>query len=197
MCCFSGKSSTLLALLHLINSRGAITIDGLDASRIPRETLRERLTTVPQDPVSFAGNVRLNTDPQGKISDESIVEALQAVKLWDVVEAKGGLDAEVNEELFSKGQQQLFSLSRALLNHSRIVIMDEASSSLDEESENLMISLVRDRFKDATVLCVAHRLDTIVDFDRVLVLDKGGIIEEGNPRELLARPSAFKTLYES
>lgn len=128
MRCFSGKSSTLLALLHLINSRGAITIDGLDTSRIPRETLRERLTTVPQDPVSFAGNVRLNTDPQGKISDESIVEALQAVKLWDVVEAKGGLDAEVNEELFSKGQQQLFSLSRALLNHSRIVIMDEASS---------------------------------------------------------------------
>lgn len=128
MRCFSGKSSTLLALLHLINSRGAITIDGLDTSRIPRETLRERLTTVPQDPVSFAGNVRLNTDPQGKISDESIVEALQAVKLWDVVEAKGGLDAEVNEELFSKGQQQLFSLSRALLNHSRVVIMDEASS---------------------------------------------------------------------
>jgi ATP-binding cassette, subfamily C (CFTR/MRP), member 1 len=128
MRCFSGKSSTLLGLLHLINSRGAITIDGLDTSRIPRETLRERLTTIPQDPVSFAGNVRLNTDPQGKILDESIVEALQAVKLWDVVEAKGGLDAEVNEELFSKGQQQLFSLSRALLNHSRIVIMDEASS---------------------------------------------------------------------
>lgn len=193
----SGKSSMLLALLHLINSRGTIIVDGLDTSRIPRETLRERLTAVPQDPVFFAGSARLNADPHSKATDDAIVEALRTVHLWEVVEAKGGLDADVNEEFFSKGQQQLFSLARALLSHSRIVVMDEASSSLDEESEALMISLVREKFKAATVLCVAHRLDTIMDFDKVLVLDSGSIIEEGNPRELLARNSAFKALYES
>lgn len=120
----------LLALLHLINSRGTITVDGLDTSHIPRETLRERLTAVPQDPVFFAGNVRVNTDPHGKSTDDAIIEALRTVKLWEVIETKGGLDADVNEELFSKGQQQLFSLARALLSHSRIVVMDEASSRL-------------------------------------------------------------------
>lgn len=118
----------LLALLHLINSRGTIIVDGLDTSRIPRETLRERLTAVPQDPVFFAGSARLNADPHSKATDDAIVEALRTVHLWEVVEAKGGLDADVNEEFFSKGQQQLFSLARALLSHSRIVVMDEASS---------------------------------------------------------------------
>ncbi|KAK9415303.1 hypothetical protein SUNI508_02151 [Seiridium unicorne] len=193
----SGKSSLLLALLHLINFKGSITIDGHNISRIPRETLRERLTAVPQDPVFLSGTVRLNSDPHRLSSDESIVQALRAVKLWDVIEAKGGLDAQVNDELFSKGQQQLFSLARALLNHSKIVVMDEASSSLDAQSEELMMSIVKDKFEHATVLSVAHRLDTIADFDRVLVLDSGKVIEQGNPRDLLTRPSAFRSLYES
>ncbi|KAM0819840.1 hypothetical protein AB5N19_05656 [Seiridium cardinale] len=193
----SGKSSLLLALLHLINFKGSITIDDHNISRIPRETLRERLTAVPQDPVFLSGTVRLNSDPHRQSSDESIVQALRAVKLWDVIEAKGGLDAQVNDELFSKGQQQLFSLARALLNHSKIVVMDEASSSLDAQSEELMMSIVKDKFEHATVLSVAHRLDTIVDFDRVLVLDSGKVIEQGNPRDLLTHPSAFRSLYES
>lgn len=124
----SGKSSMLLALLHLINSGGTITVDGINTLRIPRDLLRERLTSVPQDPVFLAGTVRLNADPHGKSSDESIVDALRVVCLWDMIETKGGLNADVNDELFSKGQQQLFSLARALLNHSRIVVMDEASS---------------------------------------------------------------------
>ncbi|KAH8204385.1 hypothetical protein TruAng_001436 [Truncatella angustata] len=193
----SGKSSTLLALLHLINPNGAIIVDGLDILRIPRETLRERLTAVPQDPVFLAGTVRLNCDPYSNSSDESITEALRTVHLWDVVEARGGLDTDLNDDFFSKGQQQLFSLARALLNHGKIIVMDEASSSLDAESERLMMSIVKSKFKNATVLSVAHRLDTITDFDRVIVLDSGKIIEGGPPKDLLARPSVFRALYES
>lgn len=123
----SGKSTMLLALLHLLNFKGTILIDGRDISHMPRETLREHLTTVPQDPVFLSGSVRLNCDPQGRSSDENITRALRRVHLWDVVQAKGGLDAEINDELFSKGQQQLFSLARALLDHSKIIVLDEAS----------------------------------------------------------------------
>lgn len=118
----------LLTLLHLINAKGSVVIDGLDISCIPRETLRERLTAVPQDPVFLAGSVRLNCDPLGCASKEKLIEALRAVRLWDVVEAKGGLDTELKDDFFSKGQQQLFSLARALVNHSRVILMDEASS---------------------------------------------------------------------
>jgi ATP-binding cassette, subfamily C (CFTR/MRP), member 1 len=118
----------LLALLHLINAKGAIIVDGIETCRVPRETLRERLTAVPQDPVFLVGSIRLNCDPQGYSSDDDMVKALQAVQLWDVVEAKGGLGADLSEDFFSQGQQQLFSLARALLRHSKIVVMDEASS---------------------------------------------------------------------
>ncbi|KAI1841042.1 hypothetical protein JX266_012761 [Neoarthrinium moseri] len=194
----SGKSSTILALFRLINcQKGTITIDGVDISLIPRESLRERLTAVPQDPVFLAGSVRLNCDPSGTSSDESIIETLRIVKLWEIIEARGGLDTELASDMFSKGQQQIFSLARALVHHSRIVVMDEASSSLDADSENLMMSLLEQKFKDTTVISIAHRLDTILDFDKVVLLDEGAISEVGNPRELLSRASAFRSLYES
>ncbi|KAI0121748.1 hypothetical protein BJ170DRAFT_644151 [Xylariales sp. AK1849] len=124
----SGKSSTLMALLRLINCEGAITVDGVDISCIPRETLRNRLTAVPQDAVLLAGSVRMNCDPHGCSTDDRIVQVLRAVQLWDVIEGKGGLDADISENLFSKGQQQIFSLAKTVLNHSRIVVMDEVSS---------------------------------------------------------------------
>ncbi|KAK8047506.1 P-loop containing nucleoside triphosphate hydrolase protein [Apiospora saccharicola] len=220
----SGKSSTLLALFHMINYRGSIAIDGLDVARMSRETLRERLTAIPQDTVFLAGDVRLNCDPRNRSSDEQIVEALRSAQLWDAIEAKGGLDAELSDSSLSKGQQQLFSLARALLDHSKIVAMDESSSrlvldlftlnatancvymitnvgrwaSLDAESEAHMMAVIRDKFRDATVIAIAHRLDTITDFDKVIVLDSGRVVEVGVPRDLLSQPSSiFRALYES
>lgn len=112
----------------MINYQGTITIDGVDVARMSRETLRERLTAIPQDTVFLSGDVRLNCDPRKRSSDEQIVEALRAAHLWDAIEAKGGLGAELSDSTLSKGQQQLFSLARALLDHSQVVAMDEASS---------------------------------------------------------------------
>ena len=114
----------------MINYKGTIAIDGVDVMRMSRETLRERLTAIPQDTVFLAGDVRLNCDPRCRSTDEQIIEALRAAKLWDAIEAKGGLDAELSDSTLSKGQQQLFSLARALLDHCQIVAMDEASSRL-------------------------------------------------------------------
>lgn len=114
----------------MINYKGSIAIDGLDVARMSRETLRERLTAIPQDTVFLAGDVRLNCDPRNRSSDAQIIEALRNAQLWDAIEAKGGLDAELSDSTLSKGQQQLFSLARALLDHSQIVVMDEASSRL-------------------------------------------------------------------
>ncbi|KAK8031981.1 hypothetical protein PG990_001715 [Apiospora arundinis] len=180
------------------SGRGSITIDGVDVARMSRETLRERLTAIPQDTVFLAGDVRLNCDPRSRSSDEQIVEALRAAHLWDAIEAKGGLDAELSDSTLSKGQQQLFSLARALLDHSQIVAMDEASSSLDSESEAHMMSVIREKFRDVTVIAIAHRLDTITDFDKVIVLDSGRVVEVGVPRDLLSQPSSvFRSLYES
>ncbi|KAK8001740.1 ABC transporter [Apiospora marii] len=194
----SGKSSTLLALFHMINYKGSIAIDGLDVARMSRETLRERLTAIPQDTVFLAGDVRLNCDPRNRSSDAEIIQALRDAQLWDAIEAKGGLDAELSDSTLSKGQQQLFSLARALLDHSQIVVMDEASSSLDAESEAHMMAVIRDKFRDATVIAIAHRLDTITDFDKVIVLDSGRVVEVGVPRDLLSQPSSvFRALYES
>lgn len=123
----------------MINYKGSITIDGVDVARMSRETLRERLTAIPQDTVFLAGDVRLNCDPRSRSSDEQIVEALRAAHLWDAIEAKGGLDAELSDSTLSKGQQQLFSLARALLDHSQIVAMDEASSRLVMRKSHLVL----------------------------------------------------------
>ena len=196
-------------------SNGKITIDGLDISRLPRETIRSRLNALPQEPFFLKGSVRQNCDPQESSSDEDILAALRKVYIWDYIEAKGGLNAEVSHDFFSHGQKQLFCLARALLHRSKIVIMDEATSryvststgitivaniattSVDVDTDKILQELVRTAFKEATVIAVAHRLETILDFDNVALIDNGVIVEYGNPLQLLARPSAFKALYET
>ncbi|KAF6838319.1 hypothetical protein CMUS01_04702 [Colletotrichum musicola] len=194
----SGKSSLLLTLLRLIDcSEGRILIDGIDTSTMPRELLRQRLNALPQEPPFFSGSIRDNCDPQGAASDEDIIDALRKVGLWEVIEGKGGLIAEFTDDFFSHGQKQVFCLARGILYPSKIVVMDEATSSVDVDTEKIMIEVVRSRFGNATVISVAHRLDTILDFDMILVLDKGKIIEQGSPKELLGRASAFHALYET
>jgi ATP-binding cassette, subfamily C (CFTR/MRP), member 1 len=125
----SGKSSLILAIFRMIElNEGTITIDGIDISTLNRGALRERLNAIPQDPFFLSGTVRENCDPRGTSTDEAIEDALRKVHLWDVIEDKGGLDAELTQDFFSHGQRQLFCLARAILHPSKIVIMDEATS---------------------------------------------------------------------
>lgn len=142
--------------------------------------------------------MRENVDPQEIASDEDIVDALRAVGIWELFESSGGLDGRVNEDKLSHGQRQLFCLARAIVNPARILIIDEATSSIDSDTDMLIQRVLRDRFQGRTVIAVAHKLDTVLDFDRVIILDKGRIVEVGNPQELLTIPeSAFYALHHS
>jgi ATP-binding cassette subfamily C (CFTR/MRP) protein 1 len=175
---------------------GTIIIDGMDLKTIPRETIRSRLVTVPQDPFLLTGSVRLNADPTGAIPDDLIIEAMSKVKLWDVLESRGGLEAEMSKEPLSQGQQQLFCLGSALLRkHRKILVLDEATSSMDLETDQRIQELLRVEFKEHTVITIAHRLETIMDSDKVALLDGGRLVEFGEPKVLLERDSAFRKLY--
>ncbi|ETI25244.1 hypothetical protein G647_04618 [Cladophialophora carrionii CBS 160.54] len=210
----AGKSSVLASLFHLLEFRsGQVQIDGVDVSRIPRETLRARLNVIPQEPWWITTeSVRFNMDPwtasgtelQTPLSehsherDELFISALAQCQIWPVIQEKGGLDAVMTPDFLSHGQRQLFCLARALVRQSNIVVLDEVSASVDVKTDELMQRIIREKFADCTVIAVAHRLNTIVDFDRVVVLAKGEVVEVGVPSELLQRQrSAFKGLYES
>jgi ATP-binding cassette subfamily C (CFTR/MRP) protein 1 len=195
----SGKSSLLAVLARILdNSSGTITIDDVDLSTVPREIIRSRLITIPQDPFIMSGSVRLNSDPTGLSSDDLIIGTLSQVGLWSILESRGGLDAELGPDMLSQGQQQMFCLARAILRKSsRILILDEATSSIDAETDLLMQRLIREEFAGRTIITVAHRLDSIMDSDRILVLDGGAIVENGSPKELLSRMGVFWELSES
>ncbi|KAL7950242.1 P-loop containing nucleoside triphosphate hydrolase protein [Trichoderma barbatum] len=198
----SGKSSLLLALLRLLNpSSGTLTIDSILLSTIPRETIRSRIITVSQDQFVLPGSIRHNIDPSTSYTEEAIVEALRAVDLWGVVDSRGGLDATFEEDMLSHGQKQLFFLARAVLRKDcgKVVLLDEASSSLDKESEQMVRTTINTHFKYHTVISIAHHLETILDFDRVVVMEKGCVAEVGSPRELLqsAGHGKFKALWEA
>lgn len=126
-----------------------------------------------------------------------IILALSKVELWSPVESKGGLNAQLDQEFFSHGQRQLFCLARAILRKSRIMVLDEVSSSIDITTDKLVQRVFQEEFKDATIISVAHRLDTILDFDRIALLSNGKLVEFESPEALLQRPSAFKELYNS
>ncbi|KAK9443505.1 ABC transporter [Metarhizium brunneum] len=195
----SGKSSLLLTILRMLElDAGSITIDGHDTSKISREELRRRLNTLPQEPFFLHGSVRENVDPLQISTDERIIETLRAVQLWDMLESRGGLDAPVSEDSLSHGQRQLFCLARAIARPGNIVIIDEATSSVDSETDELMQRVLRQELDGRTLIAVAHKLHTVTDFDRIVLINKGKVVESGNPRELLANPtSAFYKLYTS
>jgi len=192
----SGKSSLLSVLLRIIDlDSGKISIDGLDLSVLPREIIRSRLITIPQEPFILSGSVRFNADPTSTSTDDLIITALTKVGLWSILSERGGLDANMHTSPLSQGQQQIFCLARAMLKtKGRILVLDEATSNVDAETDLLMQRLIREEFAGYTIVTVAHRLDTILDSDRVVVLDAGIILEVGSPMDLLARPSAFRDL---
>lgn len=200
----SGKSSLVTALLHMLVLRhGDIVIDGQSMSTTKREKWRQGLTVVPQEPIFIHGSIRANIDLFSRnISDATLLSILDKVGLLDIVNRAGGLDApDVNvETLFSLGQRQLFSLARAIVNrsHSRVLLLDEVTASVDIQTDEIMQRMIREEFKPFTVITVAHRLQTVMDYDRILVLHQGRIVEDGAPRDLLAdKEGRFWKLWSS
>ncbi|KAJ8611714.1 hypothetical protein MRB53_037825 [Persea americana] len=213
----SGKSSLISTLLRMLElDSGRIIIDGNDLSTVSRSHVRERLNTLPQEPFFLHGSVRLNADPQHLADDETIVHALKTVGLWNIFEARGGLDSDLPEEVLSQGQRQLFCLARAMCKPSSILILDEATSryvlstrvfaasihtdrsSVDADTDATMQRIIRSEFQSQTIIAIAHKLHSIVDFDKVAMLDSGRIVEFDNPGKLLeTEGSEFKALYES
>lgn len=192
----AGKSSLMMALFRVIEpTKGTITIDGVDVSTIGLHTLRKNITIIPQDPVLFSGTLRVNLDPFVEESDEAIWDALEHAHLKGFVRGlEAGLNYEVAEggENLSVGQRQLICLARALLRKSKILVLDEATAAVDLETDELIQNTIRTEFNGYTVLTIAHRLNTIIDYDRIMVLDKGEVTEFDTPQHLLANhQSAF------
>ncbi|GAB1311376.1 Multidrug resistance protein MDR [Madurella fahalii] len=193
----SGKSSLVAALFRMLElSGGRIRVDGVDIATIPRQEVRSRLIALPQDACLLPGTVRFNVDPLGENSDEAVADALRQVGLWDVLVARpGGLDAPMQSDAVSHGQRQLLCLARAAIRRSTVLVLDEATAVVDVETDAMVQRIVRKRFRTHTIIAVAHRLDTIMDFDRVAVIDAGRLAEWGEPAKLLEGDTLFRKLY--
>ncbi|KAG8445986.1 hypothetical protein GDO86_013747 [Hymenochirus boettgeri] len=191
----AGKSSMTLCLFRILEAaEGIIKIDGINISEIGLHDLRSMLTIIPQDPVLFSGTLRMNLDPFDKYTDDEIWKALELSNLKKFVAGQSSqLEYECSEggENLSVGQRQLVCLARALLRKTRILILDEATAAIDLETDDLIQGTIRTQFEDCTVLTIAHRLNTIMDYTRVLVLDKGNIAEFDTPSNLIAAKGIF------
>ncbi|KAK2853332.1 hypothetical protein FQN49_005174 [Arthroderma sp. PD_2] len=194
----SGKSSLILTVFRMMElSGGSISIDGIDLSTIPRQEIRSRITGVSQDALILKGSMRLNVDPSSTLADDAMISALKSVQLWNVINEKGGLDTDIDEFHLSHGQKQLLCLARAILRPSTILILDEATSNVDNKTDEIMQRVIREKLSSRTIIAVAHKLDTILDFDRVALLDGGELLEYDDPYTLLSTDSSFSRLYAS
>uniref|UniRef100_A0AAR2K851 ATP-binding cassette, sub-family C (CFTR/MRP), member 3 n=1 Tax=Pygocentrus nattereri TaxID=42514 RepID=A0AAR2K851_PYGNA len=191
----AGKSSMTLCLFRLLEAAGGeITIDGVKIKEIGLHDLRSKLTIIPQEPVLFSGSLRMNLDPFEKYSDDDLWNALTLSHLHKFVSnqpAKLDLECSEGGENLSVGQRQLVCLARALLRKTRILILDEATAAIDLETDDLIQSTIRTQFEDCTIFTIAHRLNTIMDYTRFLVLDKGQVAEFDTPVNLITQKGIF------
>ncbi|KAI8903608.1 P-loop containing nucleoside triphosphate hydrolase protein [Gorgonomyces haynaldii] len=198
----SGKSTLMTALFRIVELQsGSIVIDGRDIRKLGLNTLRSRMQIIPQEPVLFTGTIRNNLDVEGKFSDDDIWKVLEQIGLHEYVSSLNEkLDSPVSEngENLSVGQRQLICLGRAILQKPKILIMDEATASVDGAADKMIQESIKTQFKHTTVLSIAHRLNTIADFDRVLVLQDGELAEYDAPHILLSNPkSLFSALADA
>ncbi|XP_022645623.1 canalicular multispecific organic anion transporter 2-like isoform X2 [Varroa jacobsoni] len=191
----AGKSSLTLSLFRLIEAAsGYIVIDGINISRIGLHDLRSKLTIIPQDPVLFSGTLRENLDPFEEHTDESIWAVLEQAHLKSfITELDKSLLFEVTEggENMSVGQRQLVCLARALLRKTKILILDEATAAVDVETDDLIQKTLKQEFSDSTTLTIAHRLNTIIDHNKVMVMSDGLVVEYENPQVLLKKQDSL------
>lgn len=195
----SGKSTLIQTLFRIVEPNiGQISIDGINILSIGLHDLRSRLSIIPQDPTMFEGTIRSNLDPLEEYSDEQIWEALDKCQLGDEVRRKPGkLDSAVSEngENWSVGQRQLVCLGRVLLKKSKVLVLDEATASVDTATDNLIQQTLKQHFSDSTVVTIAHRITSVIDSDMVLLLDNGLLKEYDTPEKLLAdKSSSFSKL---
>jgi len=211
----SGKSSLALVLLRLLDPLpmcfDRITIDNIPIHLIDRSVLRSRLISIPQDTFFFpdGSSFKFNLDPYDTTSHAESQAALEEVGLWNLVHDRGGLDEPMKSEMLSQGQKQLFSLARAVLRARArarpvaeraetsekgekrtcggILLLDEISSSVDHQTDVLMQAIIRKEFASYTILAIAHRVSTVLDFDRAIIMEKGAIIAYGPPKSLLGQ----------
>ncbi|KAM6924039.1 ATP-binding cassette sub-family C member 5 [Xenentodon cancila] len=198
----SGKSSLAVALFRLVElSGGSIIIDGINIAQIGLDDLRSKLAIIPQEPVLFIGTVRSNLDPWDQYSDSQIWEALEKTHIKEMVsQLPHSLQSEVTEngENFSVGERQLLCVSRAMLRNSKILILDEATAAIDTETDRLIQETICSAFGNCTTLIIAHRLNTVMNCSRVMVLDSGQIVEFDSPTALLAdENSRFRVMIEA
>ncbi|KAJ8954547.1 hypothetical protein NQ318_000781, partial [Aromia moschata] len=171
----AGKSSIITAIFRLADTDGQILIDNVDIKEIPLNTLRSKISIIPQEPILFSGTIRMNLDPFGKYTDDMIWTALEHVEL----------KKNNKRSPFRVGQRQLLCLARAIIHKNKILVMDEATANVDQYTDELIQKAVRKNFKDCTVLTIAHRIHTIIDSDKVLVMDDGRVAEYDHPYKLL------------
>ncbi|XP_010717772.1 multidrug resistance-associated protein 1 isoform X1 [Meleagris gallopavo] len=194
----AGKSSLTLGLFRINEAaEGEIIIDGINIAKIGLHDLRFKITIIPQDPILFSGSLRMNLDPFDQHSDEDIWRSLELAHLKNFVSSlPDKLNHECSEggENLSVGQRQLVCLARALLRKSKILVLDEATAAVDLETDNLIQSTIKSQFEECTVLTIAHRLNTIMDYTRVLVLDRGEVVECDSPDNLLQAKGLFYSM---
>ncbi|KAI6081288.1 ABC multidrug transporter [Hypoxylon rubiginosum] len=212
----SGKSTLALSLLGFTNvTKGAVLVDGVDISTIPLRVLRRRLTIIPQEPVLFGSDVRFNLDPSQTAPDEHLTEAIDACSVVESLGAPRAREGASPEEPginssavalnldtpvaprgsnFSAGQRQVLSLARATVRRSKVVVLDEATASLDHVSDAAIQQVLRSAFRGKTILAIVHRLSTVMDYDRIVVMDSGKVREIGPPLVLYQKEGVFRSM---
>ena len=197
----AGKSSLVAALSRMPQPTGDVIIDDVNIGDINIQSSRRAMAVITQNPVLFTTSLRMNLDPFEEHQDKELWDALEEASLKTMVEKlPGKLNEEVKEcgRNFSVGERQLLCLARALLKKNRIIIMDEATANVDHKTDQLIQRTVRTKFKHCTVITIAHRLNTIIDYDRVLVLENGRVVEFDKPAKLLQNAGGqFSRLYNS
>ncbi|EFA03945.1 probable multidrug resistance-associated protein lethal(2)03659 [Tribolium castaneum] len=190
----AGKSSLIAVLFRLVDFEGRLIIDDCDTKELSLPALRSKISIIPQEPILFSGTVRKNLDPFDQYQDDQIWSVLEKVKLKEFVASSDlGLHSNLAEggSNFSVGQKQLICLARALLRDSKILILDEATANVDPHTDELLQKTIRENFENCTVLTIAHRLHTVMDSDKVLVMDDGKAVEFDHPHALLQKKGVF------
>merc|ERR1712079_137132 len=192
----AGKSSLLAALFRLAEPSGTILIDGNDISKLGLHDLRKKISIIPQDPLLFSTSLRKNLDPFETHRDVDIWSSLEQAHLAEVVkDLKEGLETKMSEggSNFSVGQRQLVCLARAILRKNKILVLDEATANVDPKTDAMIQETIRIQFKDCTIFTIAHRLHTVMDSDKILVLDDGRVVEFDTPSKLLENSQGYLT----